>query len=65
MYKLSITVVLLALLSGVPATVAIDREVPGLSRPTATWLVRPASSTACPFRRFPWLCHRPSPRRPR
>jgi hypothetical protein len=65
MCKLGIAVGLLALLSGVPATLAVDRGLSGRSRSRSPWLVRPASSTACPFRRFPWLCHRPSPRRPR
>jgi hypothetical protein len=65
MYKLGISFILLALLSGAPTTFAVDRGVSGLSRAKETWLVRQASSTACPFRRFPWLCHRPSPRRPR
>jgi hypothetical protein len=65
MYKLGISFVLLVLLSGVPATFAVERGVSGRSRSRSPWLVRQASSTACPFRRFPWLCHRPSPRRPR
>jgi len=64
-YKLGISLALLALLSVVPTAFAVDNRVPGFSRPRSTWLVRQASSTACPFRRFPWLCHRPSPRRPR
>jgi hypothetical protein len=65
MYTLGISFVLLTLLSGVPAAWAVDRGVSGLAQPRATGLVRQASSTACPFRRFPWLCHPPHPRRPR
>ena len=65
MYTLGISFVLLALLSGVPAAWAVDRGVSGLAQPRATGLVHQASSTACPFRRFPWLCHPPRPRRPR
>jgi hypothetical protein len=65
MSKLGLSCLLLALLSGVPTVCALDRGASGLSRPRSTGLVRLASSTACPFRRFPWLCHRPSPRRPR
>jgi len=65
MYKLGISCVLLVLLNSVPAVFAGDYGVSGLSRPRATGLVRLASSTACPFRRFPWLCHPPRPRRPR
>jgi hypothetical protein len=65
MYTLGISCVLLVLLSGVPTALAFDHGVSGLSRPSATWRVRLASSTACPFRRFPSLCHPPSRRRPR
>ena len=65
MYKRGITLALLALLSMVPAAFAVDSRVSERSGPRSTWLVRQAASTACPFRRFPWLCHRPRPRRPR
>jgi len=65
MYKLNITLALLALFSMVPAAFAANSSVSGLSRTRSTWLVSQAVSTACPFRRFPWLCHRPTPRRPR
>jgi len=65
MYKRGLFLALLALLSVVPTTFALDHRVSGLSRPRSTWPVSQASSTACPFRRFPWLCHRPGPRRPR
>jgi len=63
--KLGSTLALLALLSMGPTTVAIDPSGSGLSRPNGIWLLRQASSTACPFRRSPWLCQRPSPRHPR
>jgi hypothetical protein len=63
--KLGLTLALLALLRMVPATVAVDLSGSGLARPRGPWLLRQVSSTACPFRRFPWLCQRPSPRHPR
>jgi len=65
MYKRGMFLALLALLSVVPAVGTDDRGGSGLSRLSGPWLVRPAASTACPFRRFPWLCQRPHPRRPR
>ena len=65
MYKRGFSLALLMLLSMPPTTYAVNNRVSGLLRPRSTGLVRQASSTACPFRRFPWLCHRPRPRRPR
>ena len=64
MDKLGLSCILLVLLSSVPAAFAGDDGLSGLSRPTATGLVRLASRTACPFRRFPWLCHPSTRRRP-
>jgi len=62
MYKLGISLVLLALLSVNPATFAADSGVPERLRPRSTWSFRYTSTTACPFRRFSFLCHQPQPR---
>ena len=54
MSKRGLSLLVLAWLSVVPTSFAVDHRVSGLSRPRSTELVRQTASTACPFRRFPW-----------
>jgi hypothetical protein len=61
MSQRGLALALLVLFSVVPTTVAVDRRLSGFARPRSPWLVSQALSTACPFRRLPWLCHPPAP----